>query len=141
MPVTLTWDGTNNSSTVVTPGIYNIEVHWNNGSGQTTDVSRQIMVIENTNISGIAVAKPNVLGTNSTMTTTFDVSGVLNASSFKVRIYTTTGELVQTLYSSATTTTWNVTGLASGIYIANVEMYNANSGVIGRQFLKVLVIH
>ena len=35
MPVTLMWDGTNDLGTVVTPGIYEIEIHWNDGSGQT----------------------------------------------------------------------------------------------------------
>jgi hypothetical protein len=36
---------------------------------------------------------------------------------------------------------WNGARLASGIYIANVEMDNASGGVMNRQRLKILVIH
>jgi uncharacterized repeat protein (TIGR01451 family) len=140
-PVTLTWDGTNASSSIVSPGVYSIQIHWNNGSGQITDISREVMVVENTAITGIAVARPNVLGPATTTTTTFDATGVLNATSLKIRIYTLAGELVQTIYSSTPTAPWNAAGLASGIYIANVQMSNSNNGVIGGQFLKILVLH
>ena len=37
--------------------------------------------------------------------------------------------------------TWNASGRASGIYIAQVEALNANGGVIKQQSLKVLVLH
>jgi flagellar hook assembly protein FlgD len=140
-PVTLVWDGTNNGGTIVTPGEYTIEVHWNNGSGQTTDISRQVLVMANTSISGAAIARPNVLGPATTLTTTFDASSVLMAAGLKIKIFTVTGELIQSFSAASTTAPWSAAGLASGIYIANIEIDNANGGVINQQRLKILVIH
>jgi len=140
-PVTLTWDGTDNSGTYVTPGQYEIQVHWTNGSGTTTDITRTIMVLPAPGVSGIVAAIPNVLGGKNGTTTTFNAGGVLNASSLKVKIYTLAGELVQSFVSGTTTATWNASGIASGIYIANVEIDNANGGVVNQQRLKILVIH
>jgi len=140
-PVTLTWDGANNGGSIVTPGVYTIEVHWNNGSGQTSDITREIVVMPPVGISGIVVARPNVLNATNGMTTTFDATGISNASSLKIRIYTVAGELVQTILSSTPTTTWSAAGLASGIYIANVEIDNASGGVVSRPFVKLLVLH
>ncbi len=140
-PVTLVWDGTNNGGTIVTPGEYTIEVHWNNGAGQTTDISRQVLVMANTSVSGVAVIRPNVLSPATTMSTTFDVSNVLSAAGMKVKIFTVAGELVQSFSAASTTAPWSAVGLASGIYITNIEIDNANGGVINQQRLKILVIH
>jgi len=140
-PVTLVWDGTSNEGTIVTPGEYTIEVHWNNGAGQTTDISRQVLVMANTSLSGAAIAKPNVLSSATTMMTTIDASSVPLAAGMKIKIFTVTGELVQSLTVSSTSTTWSAVGLASGIYIVNVEIDNANGGVVNQQRLKILVIH
>jgi len=140
-PVTLTWDGTNNLGTTVTPGQYQIEVHWTNGDGTTTDITRTIMVLTNTGVSGIVVAKPNILNATNGMTTTFNAAGVTNASGLKVKIYTIAGELVQAFVSGTPTAIWNASGLASGIYIANVEVDNANGGTINQERLKILVLH
>jgi flagellar hook assembly protein FlgD len=140
-PVTLIWDGTDNSSSVVTPGEYTIQVHWNDGSGQTTDISRQILVMAGGLFSGVVQARPNVLSPATTLSTTFDCSNVANATGMKIKIYTITGELIQAINSSSTTQGWTATGLASGIYIVNVEVDNASGGVINQQRLKLLVIH
>jgi len=140
-PVTLTWDGTDNDGTYVTPGQYEIQVHWTNGSGTTTDITRTIMVLPAAGVSGIAAAIPNVLGGKNGTTTTFNANGVLNASSLKVKIYTITGELVQSFVSGTTTAIWNASGIASGIYIAVLEIENANGGIVNQQRLKILVLH
>jgi flagellar hook assembly protein FlgD len=142
-PVTLTWDGTNNSSNLVTPGVYTIEVHWNNGSGQTSDISREIIVMPGSNTSGIAVARPNVLNEANGMTTTFDATGVQNAYSIKVQVYTMTGQLIQTMASppGSPMVPWNASGMASGIYIAVMEIDNSSGGMLNRQRLKILLLH
>lgn len=142
-PVTLTWDGTNNAGSLVTPGTYTLEVHWNNGSGQTSDISREIIVMSNSSANGIAVARPNVLNAANGMTATFDATGVQNVYSIRVQIYTTIGQLIHTVTSAPglPQAQWNASGMASGIYIASVEMDNASGGVMNRQRLKILVIH
>jgi hypothetical protein len=77
------------------------------------------------------------------MTATFDATGIQNAYSIKVRVYTIAGQLVQVLTSpqGSPIVPWNATGMASGIYIAVMEIDNSNGGVINRQRLKVLLIH
>jgi flagellar hook assembly protein FlgD len=142
-PITLTWDGTNNSGTDVTPGTYEIQLHWDNGQGATSDISRSVIVVGGGG-SGLVVAHPNVLQANLGNTTaTFDGTGITNASTLNVNIYTITGELVSALRgpSGPATVTWNASGMASGLYVAAAEVQNASGGVIGRQTTKVLVLH
>jgi flagellar hook assembly protein FlgD len=140
-PVTLIWDGSSDSGSLVSPGEYQVQVHWTDGHGGTSDVTRTIMVLPGTGASGIAVVRPNVLNPAKGMVTTFDASGVSGANSLKIKIYTTTGELVRTITSASAQVPWDATGMASGIYIANIEIDNASGGMINRQFLKVLVMH
>jgi len=141
--VTLLWNGTNDTGTVVTPGEYTIEVHWDNGQGSASDIKREILVMAEIGPTGMVVARPNQLLINKGVSTTiFDGSSVTNAVSLKVNIYTILGELVTVIASPSTPmTSWNATGIASGIYIASAEVLDGNGGVIHQQFVKVLVIH
>jgi uncharacterized repeat protein (TIGR01451 family) len=141
-PVTLTWDGTNNSATNVTPGTYTIELHWDNGEGQTTNITRSVVVMGG-GASGTVIAEPNVLEPSQTMTTTFNGAGITNASTLNIKIYTIAGQLVTTTTGGAGTASaaWDATGIASGIYIASVQVLDANGGVIKQQLLKILVLH
>jgi flagellar hook assembly protein FlgD len=139
--VTLTWDGTNNSGSVVTPGQYSSEVHWNNGNGSTEDITREILVEPNAGVNGIVVAKPNILNPTNGMATIIDASGVSNAASVKVKVYTISGELVANLLPGTIKANWSASGFASGIYIANVEIDNAGGGIMNEQRLKILVLH
>jgi hypothetical protein len=142
-PITLEWDGTSDSGKIVTPGVYVIEVHWNNGQGSLLDITRDILVASDTG-SGAVVARPNELISNKgTMTTTFDGTAVANAASLKVEIHTLTGQLIAVVSNSPGTVTapWNASGAASGIYIAVVSVLDAQGNTIHQQRLKVLVIH
>jgi hypothetical protein len=140
-PVILVWDGSSDSGTFVTPGEYEVQVHWTDGNGTTTDITRTVLVLQSASVSGVALAEPNVLTSSTTMVTTFDASRVLNVTAMKIKIYTVAGELIQSFGVASNTTPWNASGLASGIYIANVEMDNASGGVVNSQRLKILVLH
>ncbi len=140
-PVTLLWDGTSDSGSLVTPGEYEVQVHWADGSGTTTDITRTVLVVAGGGINGVALARPNVLSTATTMNTIFDASSVMNAAALKIKIYTVAAELVQSFTVASNMAPWNASGLASGIYIANVEIDNASGGVINSQRLKILVLH
>ncbi len=143
-PVVLTWDGTNNSAMVVTPGTYTIHLHWDNGQqGGTTDISRTVVVIGGTGVSGVVVAEPNVLQTGQ-MTTTFNGTGIANATALSVKIYTIAGQRVPATISQtpgAAIGQWTATGVASGLYLASMEALNSSGGVIEHQTLKILVLH
>jgi hypothetical protein len=78
------------------------------------------------------------------MTTVFNGTGITNAWTLSVKIYTIAGQMVPANISQTPGTAiaqWNATGIASGIYIALVEVLNANGGVIEQQTLKILVLH
>lgn len=143
-PLTLTWDGTNNEGDIVTPGVYTIEVHWDNGSGSTSDITRDIVVMGSYGVFGTVVARPNVLNNENGWVTTFDGTGVQNAWQLKVNIYTISGQLVKSLESPAGQPLigWDTsTGYASGLYIAVAQVNNSQGGLVSRQKLKVLMMH
>jgi flagellar hook assembly protein FlgD len=141
--VTLTWDGTNNLATVVTPGTYSIELHWDDGQGQTADISRSVLVLAGGGAGGTVLAEPNVLEPAQTMTTTFNGTGITNAWTLTVKIYTIAGQMMTVIQGATGTATaqWTAAGIASGLYLASVEVRDTNGGVIEHQTLKVLVLH
>jgi hypothetical protein len=142
-PVTLTWDGTNNSATVVTPGSYTIQLNWDDGRGASTDISRTVLVTPPTGSTGVVVARPNVLEPSQTMSTTIDGTGISNAWTVNMRVYTIAGQLITSVQGTPGTASviWNASGMASGIYFVGVDVLNANGGNIDHQTLKILVLH
>jgi hypothetical protein len=127
----------------VTPGEYQVQVHWTNGTGNTTNITRTVLVLAGTSVTGKVMAQPNSLDNNLNTTTTITAAGVTGAVSIKVRLYTISGEWLETLTSPSVTTTWtpSAEGRASGIYIAVVEVDGTTGGMIARQRLKVLYMH
>jgi flagellar hook assembly protein FlgD len=142
LPVTLTWDGTNNTGTNVTPGTYSIQLHWDNGQGETTNITRNVLVTAGGGVSGVVVAEPNVLTSGHTVTT-INAAGIANASTLNVKIYTIAGELVKSMPGAfgVLTVSWDSSGMASGVYIIETQVLNMNGGNVCQQSMKVLVIH
>jgi flagellar hook assembly protein FlgD len=141
-PVTLTWDGTSDAGKNVTSGEYQIEVHWDDGQG-ATNITRGILVMSAAGADGIVIARPNVLGNSGGTITTFDATGVLNAYTIKVSVYTMAGELMKVIQGPTGTAmaNWDADGSASGLYIAVAKVDNANGGTITVQRVKILVLH
>jgi len=141
-PVTLTWDGSADNGNFVTPGEYQIQVHWSNGNGNSTNITRSLLVMPTTGASGKVLAKPNELNKDNGYSTRLDGSAVSGAASIKARVYTLMGELVKSLSNpSAPYMDWDASGKASGLYIAVVEMDSANGEVLSHQKVKILLIH
>jgi hypothetical protein len=140
-PVTLTWDGTNNSATEVVPGTYMIQLHWDNGQGETTNITRSVIVVGG-GASGTMIAEPNVL-TNGETLTTFNGTGIANAWTLTAKVYTIAGEIVKSIpgISGTAVVQWNASGVASGVYIVAIQAQDFNGGVLENQLLKVLVLH
>ena len=141
-PVTLVWDGSSDNGTFVTPGEYQVQVHWTNGDGNSTNITRSLLVMPSTGAGGKVLAKPNVLNKDNGYSSRFDAGAVSGAASIKVKVFTVAGEWINTLMNtSGTYVDWNASGLASGIYIAVVEVDNANGDAVSHQKLKVLLTH
>jgi len=140
MPMTLTWDGTSDNGSLVTAGHYQMEVHWDDGPGKVTDISRGILVISGS-IPGNITAQPNILKPALGMVTSFQVDTDQDLT-VSVSIYTMAGELVTTVKGAPGTNQalWNATGLASGLYLAEVLVSNIQGGLIQRQIRKVEVV-
>jgi hypothetical protein len=94
-------------------------------------------------VSGTVIAEPNVLEPDSTLTTTFNGSGIANAWMLNAKVYTIAGELVRSIPGTPgnASTQWTATGMASGVYIAAVEVRDASGGILEHQLLKILVLH
>ena len=142
---TVVWDGTGNNGSYVQSGQYFLEVHTTNGNGSETTVIKQVSVDGRSTGSGMGVvsAVPNLLGRGSSVVTFHNNSamGLL----LRVSLYTVDGELIGppvTGDNGANPPQLNTSGLASGLYLAVVELQNAaNGGLLGRQTVKIVVIH
>jgi uncharacterized repeat protein (TIGR01451 family) len=139
---TVVWDGTSDNGTYVQSGEYLVEVHTTDGSGGEETVVKQVTVDDrNTTMgAGTVTAWPNVLKGES-LTTTFDSNSSLSLT-LNVSVYTVAGELVTKIAGQAgiNQAVWNASGLASGVYLAVVDLVNSNGNSMGRQILKVAVI-
>jgi hypothetical protein len=129
----------------VQSGQYLIEIHTLDGKGGETVITQQVSVLGNNRGNvGTLQAEPNVL-TRATGTTTniMDNSGL--ALTLTVHLYTTAGELISQKttmgVAGSSQVTLNVSGLASGLYLAVVDGVNAKGGVVDHQTLKIAVFH
>jgi flagellar hook assembly protein FlgD len=143
-PVTLVWDGTGDVGSVVSPGVYQVEVVWNDGKGTSSQISKSILVMSGSNVAQI-VAKNNVMNATNGYTVKFDASGITNAYTVNASIYALSGELVTRKLMGvvgAQSVDWDASvnpKAASGLYVAVVEVLNAQGGTISTQRTKVLV--
>jgi uncharacterized repeat protein (TIGR01451 family) len=142
VPVTLAWNGKSDQGTVVTQGNYQIGVHWDDGAGVEQDITRSVLVMGGGAGAGTVVAAPNILTQSTGLTsTTFQITSS-NPYTLNASIYTVAGELIQVAQGNtgSNQVTWDASDVASGIYIAAVELRDAKGGLAGRQILKVLVV-
>jgi len=143
LAVTLSWDGTSDSGGFVTPGNYILSVHFAQGVGTSQVISRIVQVKGGeTNGDGTVTACPNIL-TNAQggVKTTFKLASP-QPYTLRTQIYDTAGEMVAVVQGDPGTNqaAWDATGMASGFYIAVVELINSNGNTSARQRLKIVVI-
>ncbi|HTC20331.1 MAG TPA: hypothetical protein VK859_05770 [bacterium] len=141
--VTLSWDGTNDNGVYVSAGYYLLEAHWDDGQGETTDISKGILVTANgVRNDGTLVAQPNILRLSTGTTRTIFKYESAQGLTLRVRIYTLAGEEICDLQgaSGSNQASWDATGYASGLYLAAVDLLNPNGGQMGQQILKVMVL-
>jgi hypothetical protein len=141
---TVVWDGTGDGGTYVQSGQYLVEVHTVDGKGGEETVVKEVSVDDRNSAAGAGVvtAWPNRLtASNGALTTTFH-SNSSQSLTLGVSIYTVAGERVTGLTGSAGTNqaTWNASGIASGLYLAVVDLTDSNGTQLGKQTLKVLVL-
>jgi hypothetical protein len=138
---TQVWDGKSDAGSYVQGGQYLMEIHTVDGAGGQTTVTEQISV-QAADLSGLGgvIAKPNVIDFSKGITgTTFEVKGNVTLC---VGLYTMAGELTRVAGETAGSgrVYLDAAGLASGLYLAILEIHDTNGGVIARKSLKVEVL-
>ena len=142
-----TWNGTGDDGVILTPGTYYLQIQSTVQSSHSNQEITKVLHIEGSSeaINGV-VLLPNPVRLNQTSMAQFVVdTDAAQVTSVDVKIYTLAGELVKPLLynqpGNLGIVYWNVgqTNLASGTYIAVVELNTAN-GIIGHKILKVVVI-
>jgi flagellar hook assembly protein FlgD len=135
------WDGKNNAGQIVSPGQYYLEIKSTDGQGGETQFTQSVAVLQSgDSLASISVypnpMNPSVFGD---LLTFKDPTGALSLS---VRIYTLAGELVSMpplVNAGSGAFTLNISKLASGLYIADIEMSNSTGGT-QRQLTRVAIL-
>jgi hypothetical protein len=142
----LAWNGSNDGGQVVTNGQYFIEIRSNDGQGGDATVVKEVTVVRRgPDIPAgdvLVYPDPDHAGTDGTQ---IHFAAAPNPPvTLKVDIYTVAGELVQRVEGApgASQATWDFTGrgIASGLYIAAVEVVDAG-GSTARHLHKVVILH
>jgi flagellar hook assembly protein FlgD len=140
----LTWNGTSDNGNIVSNGQYFIEIQSNDGQGGNATVIKQVTVFHGgLNFSDSQVTVwPNPLYVSRGGQKVYFSVGTQVA--LRVKIYTMAGELAgqaQSQVSVPGVAVWDITAqtIASGLYIADIEMTNPN-GAVERQMRKIAVI-
>jgi flagellar hook assembly protein FlgD len=137
-PITLTWDGRSDAGSYVSPGHYELGIHWDSGENGSQDFVRGILVTGHVD-SQAPFIQPNKLDGTTGYTATF-MSGDPQTQELSVHIYTLAGELVFKDRKAVGALTWDGSSVASGIYIALIESWGSNGVFLGHETLKIAVL-
>jgi hypothetical protein len=136
------WDGTGDNGSIVTNGVYLIDVNWTDGSGGQQVVAKNVIVQRGNSpvTNGTVYAAPNILkGVTSTMV---KVNPTTTDFTLTVSLYDTAGELVKTPVVGAigaNEVNLDVSGLASGLYLVVVNLNDINGNFIQKQTTKIII--
>lgn len=135
----LAWDGRSDSGAIVTNGHYDIEVHYVDGKGGESAITRGIVVQSGNVRTDVVTAQPNVL-TGGQTATNLRIASATNYT-LKVQLYDVAGELIKKVSGDTgkNGAYLDLRGLASGLYIAVVELVDANGKFAGRQITKLVI--
>lgn len=141
-----TWNATNDNGTYVPNGFYHFVLQEHTNSGDVVQLERDSFI---STFHGQAVsftALPNVVHPGDTVLFNASYAGIGADQQSKIKIFTVSGELLQTLSLSGGAATWdgkNNIGqeLASGIYLAVLDGIDPANGQSVRCILKLLFTH
>ncbi|HJT23687.1 MAG TPA: hypothetical protein VJ873_03880, partial [bacterium] len=132
------WDGRADDGNIVSNGTYYMEFRVSEGNGEQTVIVKTISVIGHTKVTSVFV-EPNVLTEQHSVATFQAPYGM----SMSIRVYDVAGELVAKVQSSpgAGVVTWDASKLASGFYLAVVDLRDGAGHNQGQKILKLSVKH
>jgi flagellar hook assembly protein FlgD len=141
---TLTWDGTDDQGAIVTNGHYDVEIHYEDGTGGDQVITRGLLVEStgHTHPNDSVYAKPNLMNRRTGFQTTLAVDSA-DTYTLQVKVYDMSGELLRNVGitpDGVNQVRADFTGEATGMYFAMVELINTEGGVAKRQALKIVVV-
>jgi hypothetical protein len=124
---------------MVTNGVYFLEIFSDNGTGGQEVITKDLTVVNNGELAVGVYAYPNPWQ-NGDPPLTFKASSA-QPLTLKVRLYDLAGERVAVFSGLLGTGQAPLPSetIASGIYIAIVELWDANGDITARQSLKVMI--
>lgn len=143
--MTVAWDGRNDSGQIVQNGQYFVEMQSTDGQGGSSTVTKQISVdhggLSLTGAPVVVYPNPDSQRVNGPILQFLGAPGL----TLRISIYTVAGELIQdgiTGQPGSGQATWNFSGrvLASGLYLADIEMTDSQGG-FQRQVTQVVIVH
>ncbi len=139
----LSWDGKSDSGQIVTNGMYEMEVHWTDGSGGEEVITKGVMVNRGGNpvVDGVVFAGPNIL-TGGATTTTVQLNST-GSYTLTSSVYDVAGELVKapvTGQPGSNQVPVDVTDLASGIYLVPTDIVDLQGRFVQKQIAKIMIV-
>jgi flagellar hook assembly protein FlgD len=136
------WDGDNDAGVAVQSGQYYVAVHTIDGKGGEATLTQAVVVMNSTQPVKLVLATPNVLRGPEPMFI-FTVQNGITHATLKVHVYDLAGEMVTafTAVEQNGQVTWLGHRLASGMYLAVIEVSDSDGDVLGRQTLHIIVLN
>lgn len=138
---TLTWDGRSDAGNFVRTGQYFVEMHSTGDKDGGTTVNGKVTVLTGGDVP-LVTAQPNLLNAAQGVTAADFTTDPAAKLTLNVFLYTMAGELTRVVWGTpgSGTAHLDASGLASGLYLAVVELSDAR-GSVGRQTKRIAVIH
>jgi flagellar hook assembly protein FlgD len=139
--MTLVWNGNGAGGSLVTNGVYYLEIISDNGGGGEEVITRDLTVVNSGRPGAGVIAYPNPWQSGDPAVT-FKASSS-TALTLSARLYDLEGERVAVVEGPPGTgqATWACGTSASGVYIAVVESRDSDGNLTARQSLRVMIKH
>lgn len=141
-----TWNVTNTAGNLVPNGFYQFLLLETTSDGNTIQLERDAFISTYHGEQVSLLVLPNVAHPGDILKFIASFAGIPADNQSKIKIYTTAGELVQTLGISAGTASWDLRNInnftvVSGVYIAVLDGIDPAGGQKLSQVKKILVTH
>jgi flagellar hook assembly protein FlgD len=136
------WDGDNDAGVGVQSGQYYVAVHTIDGKGGEATLTQPVVVMNSTQSVKLVLATPNLLRGPEPLFV-FTVQNGISHASLNVHIYDIAGEMVSAFTTVALDgkATWLGHRIASGMYLAVIEVSDSDGDLLGRQTLRIVVLN
>jgi hypothetical protein len=140
------WNATESNGSFVPNGFYHFVLQEHTSDGNTVQMERDAFIATYHGETVSLTAWPNRARPGDTIQFTASFAGNPADSQSKIKVYTVSGELVQTLPISGGTASWDLknssgTTVASGLYLAALDGVDPLSGQGLTKIVKLLVTH